>query len=279
MKKVLALVLSLFLVLACASCYNVSYRSYENSESYLIGNQEYSGDLDKIEIHWVSGGINLEEDSNATSISVSEVTNLGDDYKVRSLYKDKVLHIEFWKSGFSSVLNHNDKYLTIKFKSVKNVDIELTSGYTNIDKLNVEEFNYHQTSGSLTVGELNANKVNVTQTSGKFYSNKINAAELNIHATSGDIDIKDLVCPKANIELTSGDVYLVVTDSDNIVLNATSGNIDITLPKDGATFKFTKVFNNLKAIREYNLVNGEYVFGTGKLVVNASITSGKLTVR
>lgn len=257
MKKIIiaiCIVLSILTVVAfLPSCALgvIEMVNYKNEAKYSIGNFTYdSAEIDKIEINWISGNINIVESDNDT-LSVSENEDaLKDNQKMRYLIEGRTLKIQFWKAKFRANVNSSKKNLTIEIP--KNIELEINqvSGDVKSEKLTLRSLDVDIVSGKIVIGSLTSNDVHVDSVSGQVKIDSINADDIYVDTVSGNVSI-GFSCAK------------------KVVIDSVSGNVRLSLNGLGATIKFSSV-------------SGHYgkgkTFGDGACEINVSTTSGNLNV-
>ena len=250
MKKLIALIFPFLL----ASCSVMG--TYANSEKYLIGSQEYEGELTTLNINWVAGTLTLVEDENATSIKVSEENSLSDAEKVYSYFHDNTLDVQYCASGFVGHIDSNQKNLTITYKP-------------GIEKLNVS-----LTSGTFKADALHTSEINLSLTSGKVEIDNVEASVINCSSTSGSITFSNVKTNKFNSSFTSGSATVNFEELNEAKLDGTSGYIVLRTPEVGATVHVSQTSGKTNSHREGTVSNGTYTYGDGSAKVSISLTSG-----
>lgn len=154
-----------------------------------------------------------------------------------------------------------DVYIPRQFKD--DLEIMSTSGDVTVGSLNIQEFDYSNTSGSLNAERIEAEKASLSTTSGEArLSGKFNS--FKFATTSGNLISDDFTSKKSELNTTSGEIKLsgqpgdvnstgisgnlnlFYTDFRNTIeANTVSGEVEIRLPAD-AGFKL-----------EYGTVSGE----------------------
>lgn len=286
MKKVTIFVFLLLIVALLSGCVNIfSIPSYTDQDKYLIGNQEYEGELDTLDINWLFGKVKLIEDENATKIIVREENELPDTLKVHSYFVDGKLYIKFGEAGYKgSGIKSSEKSLEITYKSLKNINIELTSGAVYADKINADVAKIGLTSGSVNVDTLNVPTIIASITSGKFSINNLSANDATFKMTSGSINVDSSYIDKLNCELSSGSCNFNLKSCKDATFKATSGTITLTIPDDIKTkITLNKTSGGLRTQKTFTRVDKEYTFGPMDADINSTITinmtSGSVVIK
>ena len=310
MKKVILLFFTLIITVLLTSCKSGGFSSgiiYDNADKYLIGSQEYDATIDELEIDWLAGKVTLIEDSTLTKISVIEESDLEDYKKVHTWLDGKTLHVKYAESGLVytwTMLEKNQKNVTIKYNPVTTLDIDLTSAKLEAESINAKEVNFDYTSGDLNIGSLNAENVNIDYTSGSFTINSLTANKLSVDSTSGDFKALELKADDVDVNLTSGDftanlkevsklemdttsgnIKLTIPDSIRADITATSGNVELTIPENiRVDLTLKKTSGNLKTEKTFTKIADLYQFGPMEVsfvacYINVVITSGTLRIK
>lgn len=249
-----------FMGLSLTSC--TSMGTYADADKYLVGTQEYTGELKDLNIDWISGQVTLIEDNSITSISVKEDNDLPDEKKVHSYFHDGTLNIKYWKSGLrAKFIESYKKHLYVTFPSLENLDVDLTSGTLFADKITAKKIDVDVTSGSMELGDIKCDTITADLTSGSMTVN-------NLETQTGDFDC------------TSGKITVKESKANSLTFGLTSGSVDLKIPEAGATVKFSKVSGSYNSVREnYTKDDNKYTYGDGACQIKISVTSGKATIR
>ncbi len=266
MKKIFYIFISLimiFLVTGCISTVSIGY--YKDSDKYLVGSQEYTGELSTLDVDWVSGTLTLIEDETSEKITITEENDLEDDKKVHSYFNNGTLYVKFAKSGLHASIDNKKKNLEIRYKDVKTLLVTLTSGECKVNKINAEDFKLVVTSGSFKADEITSKDVRITLTSGSTTINELSTESLSYNHTSGSC-------------------YMSLKKCDNASFDMTSGRVELEIRDDIATkVVFKKVSGSLKSDKTFTKVGNEYTFGPMDKEVTSNIdfdvTSGTLVIK
>ena len=260
MKKLVLFLTAIFL-LALSSCTRIDQMVYDNADKYLVGSQEYEGELTKLDVSWIVGEVNLVLDENATKVSVVENNNLDPERKVHTYFTNGTLYVKFWKSGLKTELNSVfEKKVTITYPSVTNLHVSVTSGKISSTKVVAKDVSFNLTSGNVTVDNLECDNFLQTGTSGTVYIKNIKAKTYYETFTSGVTDLSFL-----NVE--------------DVKIKATSGQIYLALPEDGGKVAVKNTSGFVKSDREYKILDNVYIFGTSEVKYDVEFTSGLLYIK
>lgn len=277
-KKLLGTIMLGAAALSLAAC--VSFDYYPDADKYLVGTQYYDGELKTLDIDWISGSVTLIQDETADQITVKEDNNLNDDRKVHSYFHDGILSVKYCKSGlrFGNVKSI-DKQLFVTFPSLETLDLGITSGSANIEKLDATTAKIRITSGDLNLGQINVDDFKVGMTSGKVSIASLNTKKADFDSTSGKITIDTLNTVEADFDSTSGPIKVNVEKADKLSFDVTSGNIDLTIPEAGAKITLKKTSGKFTSTREHTSENNVYTYGDGSCAISIHVTSGNVTIR
>jgi len=285
MKKILFTIIIVCLSLAlfgCSLSSQIFMEKYMDSDKYLIGSQDYTGDLNRIDIIWYRGKVNLVEDSNLETIKVVEENDLEDRLKVHSFFENGVLHIRYWQSELNFFLKDakNDKELTVYFPSVNSITSVMTSTDLYSENIKTNDIYIVSTTGNIEINTLESNQTVLVSTSGKITINNLTSDDVSASTTSGDIKLDNIKTNNISILSTSGNTDLNILELTNkINISATSGNSTVNMNNIGFTLSFSKTSGKLKTDLEYETVEKKYVFGDGLIEFNCIKTSGNLTIK
>ncbi len=268
MKKLIIFIVGVFMLFTFSGCTSyISVGKYSDSDKYLVGNQEYSGDLVELDIDWVSGTVRLIEDSSANAITLAEETDYeAEELKVRSLFEDGKLLIKFGESGYRGKVGFGQrKELEIRYKDVSKIKV-------------------HLTSGSLKAESVTCDVIDLDMTSGEVVISKLSCDSAEIDLTSGSVKIDELVCNNLDCDMTSGKCVISVKTLKEGSFDMTSGRVTLTIPSTFATLvKFAKTTGRLKTDKTFTRVGNEYTFGElGSEVesnIKVNITSGTFEIK
>lgn len=259
-KKILALAMIPLMSISLTSC--SFYIAYADADKYLIGSQDYEGELKDLDIDWVSGSVTLVEDANATKISVVEENDLKDEEKVHSYFHDGILNVKYWASGYRNFSFRTPiKNLVITYPSLENIKVGITSGVFVSESLEAKSATFKLTSGKMKIGKIKADNFKASMTSGTL--------------TVDELDVKE-----GDFGCTSGTILIKKSQADKLSFGLTSGKIDLAIPENGATIDFHKTSGSYHSEgKEYTIDDKKYVYGDGSCQIQIKITSGAVYIR
>ncbi|MGN0797029.1 MAG: DUF4097 family beta strand repeat-containing protein [Christensenellales bacterium] len=283
MKKILTIVALVLIIVcvgllsACQLSSTVRCMEYANADNYLVGNQQYEGELTRILVNWYVGEVNFVQ-SDDNTISIVEDNELEDKQKVHSYFSDGVLRVEFWQSGLASKVNSKDKKVTITYPKCGDIELMSTSAKVTADKMYADNINIIMTSGYCSIGEINAKNFDFTSTSGSIVVNKMNCTIADIGSTSGGCELNKVQVDTLNFASTSGSAYAEIDSAKVVKIGSTSGSVNLKL-NVGATISFSTTSGTFSCEKEHSDKLGKKVIGDGETVIDVDTTSGSLRVR
>lgn len=203
--------------------------TYPNSERYSAGDFTYApSEIDRIEINWQFGKVNIIE-SDKAQLSVSESNgNLIPERKLHHFTHNRTLYIQTCRSGCLLNIGKGEKVLNIEIPSGISLVITGASADTEARRLNLKSLQFISASGSFEAESVTAEEIDISTASGETDIDYVKAESLSINSTSGDISLEnanvdgDIVCKSV-----SGDVEIDGSDSENLKISTTSGKIQI----------------------------------------------------
>jgi DUF4097 and DUF4098 domain-containing protein YvlB len=260
MKNKIAFFTLGLLTLPLAGC-GTNMSIYPNADKYLAGNQEYSENISSLDIDWISGSLTLVEDASIEGVKIEEVTNMTEEKGlVHSYLNDGELKIKFFASGYRAHVFNLQKDLTVTYKpGLTKINIDLTSGSLNAEKVTATTFELDMTSGSTKI-------------------NNLVADEVETDSTSGSIEITNMTTKNMKADMTSGTYTVGFTSIEKASFSLTSGSVNMTLPEDGGVVKVDKTSGSVITDRECIISDNTYTFGSGTADIKVSMTSGKLKI-
>lgn len=219
------------------------FGTYKDAEKYNAGDFEYNAsDIDEVEIHWVSGKIDIQQQSGG-SLSVSESgKDLKKDQQLHWYKKGDRLIIQYCKSGYHGKIKSGEKNLTVEVPEDIALTVDTVSGDVNVD--DAREFE-----------------------------------KADFDTVSGDVTFRAAECEKVSVDSVSGDVTVGVSSCDKINIDTVSGDATFEkLPENGAVIKLSSVSGKLHTDREYEENKKVYKFGKGDCSIDVDTVSGDVFV-
>ena len=177
----IAVICAVFLIAAAAfaigSICNVMGATYENAESYTKGAADISENVKNLDIHWISGKINVAyHKENTVLLEESANKSISSDMEMRWWLDGDTLRVQYSKSGahfFNFSFTNLQKTLTVTLPesiSLKDVAINATSADMEIPSLRAEAVRLNATSGNINASA--------------------DAPAIDVEVTSGDVAMK-----------------------------------------------------------------------------------------
>lgn len=177
---------------------------YPNESSYTVGNTSIDADeLKRIEVNWLNGSVEIEAyDGETIEVSESSSQSLDEGDRVRSLYRNGKLTIQFRQSQFalfSSVPSSKALHIRIPnslAKDVRNLLLDSVSSDNHISNLSIGKCEIDTVSGSITM--------------------EGNVRDFELDTVSGDCQLTTYTTPEqVDTDSVSGDVTLNIPEDAN----------------------------------------------------------------
>lgn len=292
MKKVRAIVAALAAVftmglVASTGCGNlVSYDRYENAELYSVGTASVSAEsVEKIEIDWVGGGIEVEQTASKTLQVIEERSSEKDAERMHYYLDGKVLKIKYCESGLRGTVNERNKNLFVEIPAGISLEIDSVSAGITMGVLNVNALSIESVSGNVTAERIVSEETEVETVSGKVSVGELITSKLSLDGVSGGVEITRLSTDFLEMEMVSGDVSLGVQKALSAEIESVSADVTITLREGlGATIEMKTTSGKFSTKKEFGETGSRYdVFGEDGVSVDCSFkietTSGDVIVR
>ncbi len=204
--------------------FDIEIRATDKDQSYF----EYS----KIE------GLEINSQINGKILELSFADNRKWYNHIGFIWHDDphfVLYLSQKDYASLKINGYSSDVWVSKEVSLKNADINITSGDVEYFALTAENVYIKTISGDINVGGMNSAVIILESTSGDILVVDCNFTELRVTATSGDIDVDNTeASQEIQLSTVSGDVEFWGIDSKKINLTATSGDIEgsVKTPKN-----------------------------------------------
>ena len=270
MKKALIAITTILLSIPIlASCSFTTGTMYPNGDAYSVGNAEFSENIEKIEIDWTSGKVNILP-ASSDKISIEEKTSrdVSENEQMHYLLDGKTLKIKFVKSGtplISAVTKELNVYIP-ENSSVKELDVGTASANINAEVSGVASASFSTASGDVGAVLDGAKDIDLDTASGRteiVCKGEVNEFEAN--SASGDMQITADHIADADIETASGKIECVFGKTpDKLDVDSASGEVRLTLPEtagftadiDTASGSFNCEFATVRNGNSYVCENG-----------------------
>lgn len=247
-----------------------------NADGYSFGNFSYDeSEIDTVNVEWIAGGIEVLHGKG--TLSATETGSLSENKKMYYKIENNALYIKFWKSGYAGRISSGEKILSLEVPEGVNLIIDSVSAYVKSDELKTKKCDISSTSGDIDVKELSGNSVKTETTSGKIKVGALIADTAETESTSGSLVLESVKAQKIKAETTSGAITLTLTECSAANIESTSGKITLNLAGNGATVSFDTTSGYISADKA-QISSGKYVFGDGKINIEATTVSGNFEV-
>ena len=293
MKKFVIIISLIVLVCSLTACgVNIGFDSsvtYANADKYSIGNTEIKDKVEKLEIEWINGSVDVvTSEGDAVSIVEEAAEELSDDMRVHWWLEGTTLHIKYSAAnvGFHFSITEWKKYskaLTVSLPSsfdLSDVSVGTASADVTVSDINADNIDVDTASGKVDVtGE--AEKINIDTASGNIMLNSSgDASNIDVGSASGNVNLTVSNVEKAKIDTASGSVTCVFKKTpEKCDIDTASGEVYITLPEDAAfTLNFDTASGAFKSDFAYKMSGREYICGSGSAEFNIDTASGDITI-
>lgn len=127
--------------------------NYEHPEKYTVGGAAFTGRVEAVEIHWLSGSVTVTGGAG-DEIRFSETANrqLSQDLSLHYWLDGSTLCIQFCRSG-SWNLNGLEKKLTLQLpeRLLDTLTVDTVSARVDLEELETEELEVDTVSGSVSL--------------------------------------------------------------------------------------------------------------------------------
>ena len=288
MKKLARIMLG---ALVAFTAFNFSgcskYDDYDHANLYSIGEFSYATtDVNRIEIDWVAGSVEIEQSASATLLVSEDAASLKNAEKMHYYIEGGVLKIKYCESNYKGKIDATNKHLRVEIPEGISLEIDTVSAPITMGGVSLASLSLETVSGNVTAETWNCTgSVEVDTVSGSFTIGELTAENFESESTSGNINISKLSVNRLDAESTSGNIILGLNKKTNADIETTSGDITLSLlTDDGARVKFKSVSGDFKAEKEYTKsALGYDFFGADGVSTGSSIAvetvSGDLLVK
>lgn len=247
--------------------FSIGFTGTVYSGEYDIGGGSVTEPINAVEVHWVSGKIDIAVyDGEATVISENEIED--EDYKLRYRVENGKLTVHSEKSGFSfGVIKKPKKELTIKIprtyaEGLKELKINSVSAEIDIKGIAVLE------------------TAEIDTVSGRVTAENLTAASLECDTVSGDIKAAGAI-ERFDLDSTSGSAQITTSvPLKTLETDTVSGDVTLTLPENsGFSLEFDTVSGDLDSELPLAKKNGKHICNDGTAKFEADSTSGDFTIK
>lgn len=302
-------------IVGCSNSGIINAYRYENSEEYLSGNFNYSGnEVKKVFIDWIKGRVDIEQiDGDTLNVSESG-TDLLEEEKLHYLIKDEVLYIRFCKSGYTFEEDEKKKFLNVQIpnniilnastisggiysESISSSDLNTStlSGNIVIDKVKAPSFNASASSGKIDISSIESQEVVLSSMSGKIENDNVSSKTIKVSSSSGTINfdlvkcdeftssslsgntvINDIEAKEVKVVNSSGEVTVGIRDLEKLDVSTMSGAVNVLLKGEcGIKAIYSSLSGKVKA-NGFVIEDDKYTYGNKKCIANINTSSGDL---
>ena len=256
---------------------------YDNVEKYVVGGSGITDTVERVEIQWFSGSVNVAAHKEDI-VRFSEEANrtLTNDNSVHYWLDGTTLRIQFCNSGEWD-LNGLKKDLMVLLPEelmLKELKLNGMSAEIEVDSIHAEELSLNTVFGDLAVtGCTITESADLDTTSGAVTAEVLGALrELCMSTVSGKALVTAQRIDMVDMDSTSGDLLLSVEEApDRIDMSTVSGAVTLILPEDtGMTLRFNTVSGKLSSELPVETDGKKSVFGDGSCECRVDTTSGDL---
>ncbi len=288
------------LILICALCavllggcqsgalpsFSLSAVSYDHAERYLMGGASLSAAVEKLQISWIDGRVQVERHSG-DKITFSEEANRALDADTSLYYwlDGDTLHIQYCRSGLRNLANL-EKELTLWLPeelTLRELEISTVSAPVLLTGIGSENLELKSVSGSICVADCGiAEEGAFSTTSGAIFASLPDPLrELQASTVSGTVELNVGAVETLQASSTSGALSLHLGGAPReLELETVSGDVALYLPEDaGFQLRFDTVSGDFSSTLACQAGEGRYLFGSGTGDFSVDTTSGDLTIR
>lgn len=299
-----AIIYSLAVLFGLTACSELGSVSYQNADKYSVGNASFSETIEKIDIDWPSGNVNIVTYSdNSFSLSEKIDNSATDDMRVHWWLDGTTLRIKFTAPGIKlRMLGNGQKELTVTVpKSIALSDITVNSASANVktDEIKADRVSVSTASGEMDI-TCNARQIQLNSASGSIKLGQIGKAEIiEMETASGKIESILERADKATFDSASGTINICADEIINLSataasgrvscmlndglkkcdLRAVSGNVTLTLPEDADfTAEIDSTSGDFYSDFSLKKEGDTYICGDGSAEISVKTTSGDISV-
>ena len=184
----------------------------------VLEQNEFSPQVQNIEIEWVAGSITIQEDPSVQSIHITEYAHHGSDYQTVMKQSGQTLKIKFCEESMKfpsfgiDIDISKDLVITVPADwACNSIEIDAAATEVDIHNLQINEMDFDGASGNLIL-------------------DNCDIVDLDIDTASGDVEfsgtLKDLDFDAASAKF-DGEFFQI---PNQLNLDAMSGDLDIVLP-------------------------------------------------
>lgn len=225
--------------------------------------------------------------SNGEVIYISPFNN---NFSTSCYVTDKKLIIDYSIKHFFSLISIFDAEITLLVPESYTGEININSTIGDIEFKATNKFKkakFNITTGTVN-GAINAETVELNLTTGDVDFDKLVCDSLVANLTTGCLTVNSAQCKQAQISLTTGDANVNFTEINEINANVTTGSLYLNFPtKDYIRLNFSRATGELinhylknypsRIERNVTMIQGSES-SANKLTGTLSLTTGSITI-
>lgn len=290
--SVLAVFLTAFLISGITrgfSSFSFDFGSvfnYQDSSKYSIAEGTVNaGQVQTIEINWVSGGVRIEAyDGDDVIFSETSNKSLDENSKMRYDLRDKNLIIQFCAPHriFPS-LNNLSKDLTLLVPydhPLAALDLESVSADVEVTGITAAEMDVESVSGPVMLRDLTSEDLDIEMVSGRLTMEGAEVVSLTAESVSGKMELAGAF---GDVDCTTVSGNLTVAPGSGVSrleAETVSGKAQIELPDeiDGFTLKHSSVSGSVSCDFPAQSGKNTLTYQSGRAVLDIETVSGSISV-
>lgn len=238
------------------------------TENPLLANeQDFSSQVQNIEIEWVAGSIVIHRSNSVNSIRIHEYTDYNSEYEMICHQSGQTLKIKFCKDS-------------MEFPSFGiNADVSKDLVIVVPENWNCNTLEIDAASADVQIKELVINELDFDGASGNLILENCHIVNLDIETASGDVKFSGILKDLA-FEAASANFFGEFTQVPNrLNLDAMSGDLEIVLPSyAGFTCQLDAMSGSFDTDFDVTQSGSTYISGDGVCKIKVSAMSGDVNV-
>ena len=276
---------SLFILPACSTNV-IRYEKYANADLYTVGSASISAsEVNKIEIDWVNGNVEIEQTSSNTLQVIEEKSAESEKERMRYYLDGNVLKVKYCESGLRGDINVQNKNLRVELPAGIALDIDCVAASVTIGVMEVKELSLESVSGSVTAERIVCDEAEFETVSGKISVGELIGKSLSIDSVSGDVSLTRLSVGALEAETVSGNLSFCVQQALTAEVESTSGNVTFTLGNGlGATVRLETATGKFNTEKKHGKTGSRYdVYGADgastECMIEVDVFSGNVYIK
>ena len=217
---------------------------YADADEYIVGNVEYNGRIDELDIYWTAGEVEiLLYDGDEIKVEESGAGSNEREH-MRTRLEDGKLEIRFAASGTKLFSSEISKELKVYLPTLANewgIELEIYSESSDViigksaKALCFDDAEISNVSGNTEL-YCYADSIEINTTSGSMSVNG-NVCDMTTASISGRLDYMGEL-ERAHISTVSGDVNIRTSADvpDELQIDSVSGNVELSIPDTASGF-------------------------------------------